>query len=190
MENKKYFPIKIIHLILMVAAIGLSIAALVQYGSDSSQFASPFAVVCTVLGIITLIAGFIYLAMGYKKNAAVYYKAFMVLLLITSVIQIARMMNIMQYPIYYTFLYLIPLVMLTILSVAKDFGKAKTLITVLICILCRAIVLIISICSFKNALGTAFIGVLGNDITNLLLAGTAAFMVTGKYLDKAERGTK
>ena len=189
MENKKYFPIKIIHLILMVAAIGLSIAALVQYGSDSSQFASPFAVVCTVLGIITLIAGFIYLAMGYKKNAAVYYKAFMYLLLITSVIQVAYIMNTMRTPLNYTFLYLISLVMLTVLAVAKDFGKTKTLIVALICILCRVILLILSLCNLK-IFGTATVGLLGNDIANILLAITTAFMVTGKYLDKAERGTK
>ncbi len=189
MENKKYLPLKIVHLIFMVAAMGLCVASLVQYGSDSSGFANPLAVVCTVLGILCLIAGFIYLVRGYKKNAAVYYKVFMALQLIMFVILLARIMNLLLTPLYMAFLYLIPLVMLSILSVAKDLGKTKTLIVALICVLCRAINLVISICVLK-AFGTAATGLLANDITNLLLAGTTAFMVTGKYLDKTARGTK
>ncbi len=189
MENKKYLPLKIVHLIFMVAAMALCVVSLVKHGSDTSVHANPLAVVCTVLGILCLIAGFIYLVLGYKKNAAVYYKIFMALQLTMFVILLARIMNIQQTPLYMAFLYLIPLVMLSILSVAKDLGKTKTMIVALICVFCRVINLVISICVLK-AFGTAATGILANDITNLLLAGTTAFMVCGKYLDKAERGTK
>lgn len=79
--------------------------------------------------------------------------------------------------------------MLTIMAVAKDLGKTKTLIVALICILCRVILLILSLCNLK-IFGTAALGLLGNDIVNILFAITTAFMVMGKYLDKTERGTK
>lgn len=189
MENKKYLPVKIIHLILMLAAIVLCCVSLTKIGADTKVFSDTgLRTVSYIAEIIALISGIIYLAFGYKKNATVYYKAFMVILVVVQAIICYRQM-VGTASARVAILNIIPFITLIILATGKDLGKAKSYIIVGILLVCRLIILVLDITVFNFSTNTGF-SVINYAISDVLLAGTAFFMVTGKYLDKAERGTK
>ena len=190
MENKKYLPLKIVHSILLVAVLVLCIIAFAMNNKDTSVYGNNIVtIIASVFNIIALIFGAIYMLMGYTKKAAPFYKLFALALMVTSVFQIALIMSNVIYPLFNSFLYLISLVGTTVLVIAKDLGKVKTYITVFVLLICRLILVLLVVVGLSN-LGSASIGVLSAVVSDLLLAGTAAIMATGKYLDKAERGTK
>ena len=189
MENKKYLPVKIVHLILMVAAIILCCVSLTKISADTRVFSdSGLRMVSYIAEIIALISGIIYLAFGYKKNAAVYYKAFMVILVIVQAIICYRQM-VGEVSPRAAILSIIPFIMLVILATGKDLGKAKSYIIAAILLVCRLIILVLDISVFGAMLNTGF-SIICFAVSDVLLAGTTFFMVTGKYLDKTERGTK
>lgn len=189
MENKKYLPIKIVHLLLMVAAIVFCCLSLTKIGTDTTLSSNPGTRTVTyILEIIALISGVIYLAFGYKKNAAAYYKTFMVIMVITQAFMCYRQM-ITGVSEKVAILNIIPFAMLVILATGKDLGKATSYVIAAIPLACRLIILILDITTFGVMPNTGFT-IISHAVSNVLLAGTAAFMVTGKYLDKAERGTK
>ena len=189
MENKKYLPIKIIHLILMVAAIVFCCLSLTKINLSTVNFFNSAMIVAYITEIIALISGIVYLAYGYKKNAAIYYKAFMVILVIAQAVFCYWQLLGVIAPEPLTagivaILNIVPLIMLTILATGKDLGKTKSYIIVAIILACRIGTIILDLV----ALG--FGPIIYFRISDVLLAGTAFFMVTGKYLDKAARGTK
>lgn len=189
MENKKYLPIKIIHLIFMVAAIVLCCVSLTKLSADTEFFSDTgLRMVSYIAEIIALISGIVYLAYGYKKNAAVYYKFFMVILVIGQAI-ICYRQTVGTFPIMPSaaILNIISLIVLVILATGKDLGKSKSYLIVAILLACRLIALILDIIVFS---GATIFSVISHAASNVLLAGAAAFMVTGKYLDKDSRNTK
>ena len=195
MENKKYLPIKIIHLILMVAAIVLCCVSLTKLGADTIFFSDTgLRMVSYIIEIIALISGIIYLAFGYKKNAAVYYKAFMVILVVVQAIICYRQMvgAISPDAVQASFIAIcniVSFIMLVILATGKDLGKAKSYVIAVILLVCRLSILILDLIVFRGMLRFV-IAIISFAVSDVLLAGTAFFMVTGKYLDKTERGTK
>ena len=60
MENKKYLPLKIFHLILIVAGIVLYAITLIFFAKDASLLNKT----SSVFNILTLAAGFVYLSLG------------------------------------------------------------------------------------------------------------------------------
>lgn len=191
MENKKYLPLKIIHLIFLVVAAVLCCMSLTKIGTDTSVFPdTTLRTVTYVAEIVALFLGGLYLLFGYKKNAAVYYKAFMVILVIAQAIvcyrQTVSTISILPSAVI---LNIISLIMLVVLATGKDLGKARSYLIVTILLVCRLTILTLDIIYFRGATNTGF-SVFSYAVSNVLLAGTAAFMVTGKYLDKAARGTK
>ena len=189
MENKKYLPIKIAHAVLMLAALVMLVIALVKSDFNNSIFGpSVFPVLCSITNILALIAGFIYLFKGYKKNANVYYKLFMGLCVLYEVLRTVYSAQ-FKMPYLDIFVYTIATIMIVILAVGKDLGKRNTYLVYGIVLICRIVPLFTVLNSFRF-LGSSGFGILSQAITNLLLAGTIGFMITGKYLDKAERGTK
>ena len=69
----------------------------------------------------------------------------------------------------------------------KDVFLKKTLASILL--VCRLSILILDLIVFRGMLRFV-IAIISFAASDVLLAGTALFMVAGKYLDKAERGTK
>ena len=195
MENKKYLPVKIIHLILMLAAIVLCCVSLTKIGSSTAFFSDTgLRTVSYIAEIIALISGIVYLAFGYKKNAAVFYKIFMVLLVVVQAIICYRQMTgaisaSTLNAVLVAVSNIVSFAMLVILATGKDLGKAKSYVVTIILLVCRLTVLILDLIVFRTMLNMA-ITIISFAVSDVLLAGTAAFMVTGKYLDKAERGTK
>ncbi|MBQ0083395.1 MAG: hypothetical protein KBS52_01330 [Clostridiales bacterium] len=186
MENKKYLPIKIVNMLFIIAALVMSAMAFVKADANYSAIAE----IAHSLNIFTLVAGLIYLVYGYKKNAAIYYKIFMGFLMISQGVLIVELINgNTEPPIYTSIIYAIAFIATVILTTAKDFGKAMTASIITVLALCRIAILIINLFSTETFDNTAFCQ-LSLDIANLLLVGTAAIMIAGKYIDKAQRGSK
>ena len=188
--EKKHLPLRIVHSVLLIAALVFCIVALIKNPTDTTVYGgNPIVIVCDLLNIVTLAFGAVYIAMGYEKRAAIFYKMFMAALTVAAVFQVALLMTNVILPFSLALLYLVALVMTTILAVSQDLGKTDTYIVVTVLVLCRC-VLLISMLSSLSFFGTSVIGVLSASIASLLTAITAGLAVCGKYLDKAERGAK
>ncbi len=189
MESKKYLPLKIIHLILLAAAEILCIAAIVTSLSDASASGSLLGNICHVLEFLCLGTGITYFLRGYKKSAASYYKFFMYTFLVVVFVQtVKHMVELGNINIYKACLYLIPLVMITTLAVAKDLGKTKSYIVAVILLISYVIPFAFAIPLAINQNLISAIGLLSSDIANIIIAITSLLMVAGKYIDKTERG--
>lgn len=186
MENKKNLPLKIFHLVLIAAALVMSAFSIAKTGENVSELTE----LANALSIFTLAAGFIYLVYGYKKNAAVYYKIFMGLLVVSQGVFIAGLISGNEtYPVYISLIYAIAFVTAVILAVAKDFGKNMTFAVCIALVACRIAILVINLLTAETFDNAAFC-TLSSDISNLLIVGTAILMITEKYIDKSERGSK
>ena len=189
MENKKYLPIKIAHSALLIASFVTSIIALVKNGADESVFgATFFPVLCTVVNIAALVVGFIYLVKGYKKNANWYYKAFMRLCVLYEVLNMTYLSRFVV-PYYNAFAYMVSTIALVVLAVGKDLGKRETYLFFSVMLICQFIPLVSTLKSIQY-FSTSSFGVVNQLISNILNVGTIGFMITGKYIDKSERGTE
>lgn len=185
MENKKYLPLKIGHIILIVAGIVLYAATLLLFGQGTTALMKT----STVLNIVALAAGFVYLSMGYKKNASVYYKTFMWLLVLSEIIENTAIFSMGTSSALNALECILALVLFVLLAGAKDYGKTKSNIIAitLVGINIYAVISLISMLDQFGAMGTA---VMFDQIGQLVLASTTALMVCGKYIDKTERGTR
>ena len=169
-------------LLVVVAAV---LAGIVLFSGEYSimRFISK------VISLIAMIPCFVYACKGYKKDVAVYYKAFMGLFALSALITlitdiIDTVAN--SYPSYFsTVICAIVLIGYLILAFAKDFGKQKSMITAF-CILGAQLI------SFVRML-VKFGGVTSIILSaclNLIVSIVACLFVYAKYQDKAERGTK
>ena len=187
MENKEYLPIKIVHLIFIVLGMGFYVYTLFGLQNDFSNTKDAvFVGIFTVATICALISGFLYLIHGYKKNAAAYFKGYVWILLINEIFTIIWN-NEITGSYYLKFIWTIGLILLTILTVGKDLGKAKSF-TVAGLFFAGKLILLIYFLSKMQALGSAGINVVLGAAGQIVLAVTTAFMVCGKYLDKDARG--
>lgn len=189
MENKKYLPLKIVHLIFIVLGLGFFVYTLFGLQNDFSNTKDAvFVGIHNVATICALISGFLYLVHGYKKNAAAYFKGYVWILLINEIFTVIWN-NEIAGSYYLKFIWTISLVLLTILTVGKDLGKTKSF-TVAGLFLVGKLIFLIYFLSKMQALGSSGIYLVLGAAGQIVLAITTALMVCGKYLDKAERGTK
>ncbi len=193
---KKFSPLKLIHLILMIGLMLCSCFSTVMYlggfgpvvaGIDKSE-----AILngCSTMAVtIMLLTGVIYLLHGYKKNAAVYYKTFILLLVLVNLMVIimdviyATMTGII---IIKCLLYAIKIILLLLLAFKKDLGPKNTwiifYIVVAVDIAAFVVMLIIMAAgSFDNG---NIIGVIAALIADV----TLGLAIHGKYADKKSRG--
>lgn len=187
MDDKKFVPFKIIHLFLVLCALAINAIGMI---ADNSAFGnSPLTIVDGVLCELALVIGFIYIAFGYKKNAAIFYKLFMVATVAVAIIEAVNIITLISVPVYVAFIYLIALVILTTLAVATDFGELRTTLFAIALMVLRMALIVLSFNVIKQ-MPTALMGFIGNDIAMLFLTATLCLMVYGKYIDKESRGTK
>ena len=85
MEDKRYLPFKIAHLILMSLTIIVTLVGMIQMARKFGTGIDGVLVIrliSSVVRIAGMIIGIIYLVSGYKKSAASYYKLFFCLMTI------------------------------------------------------------------------------------------------------------
>ena len=188
MENKKYLPLKIVQLLLIVAGVVLYVITLIAF----TQGASAINIISTVLNILALAAGFVYLIMGYKKEAHLYYKIFMWLFMVAEIIECTAIFSIgSSLSTFSVFIKVFALAIVILLGGAKDYGKVKSNIVSIALVVINIYTVIMVIIAMPNLTETIVPAeaMLFDAIGQLLLASTAALMVCFKYLDKDARGT-
>ena len=190
MENKKYLPIKIVHLILMVASIVLYAITLISFSKERPVLNN----ISTVANIVAMTVGIIYLAYGYRKKASLYYKLFMWLFVISTIFQyVAIYQDAVTGPVHITFIKFITFALVVLLAGAKDYGVVKSNIISLTIIALNIYTLVDSCVAASDVFiktGLSVQPLIFTSIGQFVLASTAAFMVCGKYLDKEFRGAK
>ena len=126
----------------------------------------------------------IYTLLGYRKNAAKYFKLYGLLYLVSQVAVVISAISMATKAI--TYIICIAAIVITfILVVCKDFGKEKSLC------LCGLLVLVQLIACFVvyTSFGSLIIVMITRAV-DLVLACIYGIMTYAKYLDKDERGTK
>ena len=192
MDNKKYLPIKTLHLVLMVGALlGSCYAAYYNF----SVYGASVLMISDICPILAIIFGLYYFFKGYKKNTAIYYKLFMTFFLIEFAITVLCGMVTIKYDYIPAVIELITLVCISLLSYGIDLGKTKSSVLVITIIVCRVIMLISVFTTSAEMLSNLFANAglfmcVISLLSDVLLAGSAGLMVYGKYIDKESRGTK
>ena len=141
--------------------------------------------------ILGLLSGLLYIASGYKKNANVYYKGFMIVYALQSVYCVVTKlcrnlpggMDVLR--IITTVCLIIAAICVVILAFNKNLGVSKSL--ALAAVNFFAIIVRVAIVIFFME-GTIVLP--GFWFTKIITAALAYEFVIGKYVDKEARGTK
>lgn len=161
------------------------------FGKYPSLLSSPLYVASNILKTISIICGFIYAISGYKKNAAKYYKGFMLLQLLARIIEfVSDLYYTLSYDVYAnsyftTVFKFIIVICIAILAFAKDFGKEKSLIVVYLSFVCDALVLVRVLITYSDIIADVILA-----FTYLILSCITIIFVEAKYIDKESRGAK
>ena len=189
MKNKSYSLLKILHLTLVTVGIVLYAITLIFFAED----ASLINIMSSVFNILTLGAGFVYLSLGYKKDAHLSYKIFMWLFMTAEIIECTSIFSMgIAMSALRAFIPVFTLAIVILLGGAKDYGKVKSnivSITLVAVRACSILLMILSMSSFGKEITNPGAMVF-DQIGQFILATTAALMVCGKYLDKDARSAK
>lgn len=185
MENKKNLPLKVVHLFFMVLGLCFCVHDLLGIKNvyTDTKFA-VFAAFHTSAAIFALISGILYLTHGYKKNAAAYYKVYIMFLLVFDIF--STISGNLDDSYFMKFVWVINLVLLTILAVGKDLGKTKSFTLVGLILVGKIIVFI----GMLKTFGSFDVNLVLGMVAQIVLIITTGLMVCGKYLDKESRGAK
>ncbi len=195
MSDKKFTPLMLFHLILMVVLIIMCIKNATTVHSKISLMSEPdeittaqHIVAFNVLSMLALCFGVIYLLMRYNKKSALFYKAFFVMTAIeTTGAYVLIIVKWGQQTLFALSSYLIPLIVMMVticillfLAFWKNLGKKRSFILF-------AILLIMDI-----VFGHLFLNrpeMIVTLLSRLAIDVTIGLAIKGKYDDKAARGT-
>ena len=186
MENKKYLPFKIVHLILMSMTTVITLVGMVhmvkRFGTGMDGLLI-LRLLSSAVRIMAMAVGILYLVSGYKKSSAKYYKLFFCLMIIALVLRLLVFITNKESAVMLLG-GILTIVLACILMAGKDLGRNKS-IAFLVSLLIIEILLMLPI-----DISNISFGQLGGELSMFMLYGTAAFMVAAKYIDKSLRGTK
>ena len=197
MENKNLKWITTCHMILMVIMAIISFASIVILLGVKSLL--PEAIVAVskdmpivfisyvlvlVFTFLSLVCGIIYIKKGYTKQAAVYYKAFLVFTVLSNVISACAVVLYQGFDLAFVFK-IIKTILLLVLIFYKDMGERNTWI-----IFALAIAFDLVYDLFFDVTRNGMIQILILTVTRLLTMGTIGLAIRGKYEDKHSRGSK
>ena len=172
-----YKVVLLFNLLLILAAVVLSIISMCGEGATATRFISAI-----VRLFALLFAGF-YITLGYRKDAAMYYKIFGIIYIVNSVIElIACLLN--TFTVIDIIFIVLSIAGIAVLTFVKDLGKKRSFI------ICAILVILQIVCTVLVFLeGDPFVVII-NSFMGIDLACLLGIMTFAKYLDKAERGTK
>ena len=161
-------------------------------GKKPYLLSMPSYVATSCFIVISIICGLIYAISGYKKNAAKYYKGFMLLQLVTRIVDAFNdLYSTITYAdvygsSYYTTVFkFIIVICVAILAFAKDFGKKKSFIVVYISLICDVAVFIRILIAYSDIITDIAL-----TFMYLVLSIITTIFVEAKYIDKESRGAK
>ena len=181
MKTKNLELIKKIHMLLLgLALIANSIALISDINAPNTHHAM---IIISVVHMFVLAAGLYYLAFGYEKDSAIFYKAFMVLYALSNTIRLVFFVfrNAGFLPIAAT---AVTIIIVLVLAFAKDLGKKNSWIAYGILVTAELLL------APKFMVAGVDSSLVISKLSDLLIAVTAGLMINGKYIDKDSRGTK
>lgn len=193
---KKNSPLKLLHLALMVILMfGSSFATVMFFTRNEAAVAGKGEMEVILNGCVTLvvvlmlITGILYLVHGYKKNAAVYYLAFILLLVLVNLfVVLIDVLYTQKTPliIIKCILYSAKIIVLLIMAFGKNLGKKMTWTLLYVVVaLDIAGMIVMLIYMFQNGFDFAMIGVVAAIVADV----TIGLAIRGKYEDKESRGS-
>ena len=192
---KRLNTLTIIHLILMclmiLGTIGATVNFLIGFTNSNTgmdRFSNISNVVLMIIILSMLVIGVLYLVKDYSKQAAMYYKLFLILNVIVCILTI--FIDLFFYKST-TLMYLISIlnvckiITLLLLAYGKDLGEKKTWIIFYILLAIDIIKLIFASINMSNV---GFDFSFAGYVTALISDGTIGLAIKGKYDDKKSRG--
>ena len=193
---KKNSPLKLLHLALMVILMfGSSFSTVMFFTRNEAAVAGKGEMevilngCSTLVVVLMLITGILYLVHGYKKNAAVYYLAFILLLVLVNVLVVLIDVLYTQMTpliIIKCILYSAKIIVLLIMAFGKNLGQkiTWTLLYVVVALDIAGMIVML-IYMFQNGFDFAMIGVVAAIVADV----TIGLAIRGKYEDKESRGS-
>lgn len=193
---KKNSPLKFIHLALMVILMFCSSFSTVMFFTRNEAAVAGKGEMEVILNgcstlvvVLMLITGILYLIRGYKKNAAVYYLAFILLLVLVNVLVVLiDVLYTQKTPliIIKCILYSAKSIVLLIMAFGKNLGKKMTWTLLYVVVaLDIAGMIVMLIYMFQNGFDFALMGVVAAIVADV----TIGLAIRGKYEDKESRGS-
>ncbi len=193
---KKNSPLKLLHLALMVILMfGSSFSTVMFFTRNEAAVAGKGEMevilngCSTMVVVLMLITGILYLVHGYKKNAAVYYLAFILLLgLVNVLVVLIDVLYTQKTPliIIKCILYSAKIIVLLIMAFGKNLGKKMTWTLLYVVVaLDIAGMIVMLIYMLQTGFDFAMIGVVAAIVADV----TMGLAIRGKYEDKESRGS-
>ena len=197
---RKFSPLMTVHLILMAALIVFHIAGTVMnigiigYSAEEVNNTGKTVIrlhgIFNIANIVALVFGILYVWNRYSKNAAHYYKSFLLLHIVQTLLLIGLESASALSQDYFSAgalaLLGMKVLFLLILLFWKDFGKSNTWKLFFILLFFDIAGCLLTM--FSSTGNLAFR--IGGSVSRLVLDGTIALAINGKYADKARRGTE
>jgi len=197
---RKLSPLIIVHLFLMAALIVFHTVSTVMnigvIGFSAEQINNTGKAIIRLRGVFNianiaaLVFGILYAWNQYSKNAARYYRAFLLLHIIQTLLLIGLDVASAQTLDYFSAgaLALLGMKVLFLLIVLfwKDFGESNTWKLFFILLFFDVAGSVLTIASSTGSI----LFRIGGSVSRLVLDGTIALAINGKYTDKARRGTE
>lgn len=197
---RKLTPLMTIHMILMIALVFFHLASTVVnigvIGFSAEEINNTGRTVIRLRGffnianIAALVFGILYVWNQYSKNAARYYKAFLLLHIIQTLLLIvlnsASGTSLDYYSAGALALLGLKVLFLMIVLFWRDFGESNTWKLFFILLVFDVAGSVLTIVSSTGSLAFR----IGSSVSRLVLDGTIALAINGKYADKARRGTE
>lgn len=182
MTTKRTAPYLYLHIAVMAAL------AIVNLMHAFSLFRSGGDAVLTILiiaflNLVLTVCAAVYLYRGYRKEAAPYYKAFMVVAMLSTVLHARLTLTHSGYGFGLALLFA-KIIVLAILAFTEDMGKKTTWIIYGI----LAVVDLIYAVLFPPVHASGIFRVLP-ILSRLLVTASIGLAIGGKYADKEARGT-
>lgn len=194
---KKSSPYVLVHLILMIAMSLCSVFATVHFiveacnaASATETFKSLTNVLLMLVILSMLIMGSLHLLKSYSKQAAVYFKAFLLLHVFVCALTVfvdLYFSAINAFLVFVTIRNVCKAILLLILTFWKNLGKQKTWVLFFILLALDVAALVSALVHMAN---NGFDFSIMGYITALIADGTIGLAIRGKYRDKAARGSK
>ncbi|WP_408070554.1 hypothetical protein [Butyrivibrio sp. JL13D10] len=192
-QKKKVSLLIIIHLALMALMVIGTIGAMVHFIIDSinasaTGFSNQANAFMMLVILAMLIVGILYLVKGYMKQAAVYYKLFLILNVAVCVLTIIIDLCFYRVNIWMIIISVLnacKIIILLLMAFGKDLGEKKTWTIFYMLLTADGLKLILAII---NMLGIGFDFSFAGYVTALISDGTIGLAIRGKYENKKMRG--
>lgn len=193
MEKKKFTPLMTCHLILMSVLIVLNAIIAVAFFTASAtpelkasmdEWSSAIytSAIWNIVNILALGCGIVYLVRGYSKQAADYYKAFLLLTVLANVVLLVVTVM-LPGSTGASLLLILKIILLILLAAWQNLGRRNSWIVLAILVAADLIVGFF----IPSADGTVRYQI-SAALSRLIIDGTIALALKGKYDDKAARG--